>query len=140
MKKFFLLAAVFFMAAVGANAQEKSELQRNVILTISVQPLAPDKANPNDYQPVGKIILFENIERDSTYNMVLDGALIRYSLEQTSEKCMIRVVSSHNEDVTIQVKGFAVKGKIPKVEWTQAEILLANGKQLTVRFKQKAAL
>lgn len=44
------------------------------------------------------------------------------------------------EDVTIQVKGFAVKGKIPKVEWTQAEILLANGKQLTVRFKQKAAL
>lgn len=33
MKKFFLLAAVFFMAAVGANAQEKSELQRNVILT-----------------------------------------------------------------------------------------------------------
>ena len=134
MKKFFLLAAVFFMAAVGANAQEKSELQRNVILTGSRE--APDKANPNDYQPVGKIILFENIERDSTYNMVLDGALIRYSFE----KCMIRVVSSHNEDVTIQVKGFAVKGKIPKVEWTQAEILLANGKQLTVRFKQKAAL
>ena len=98
------------------------------------------RVSPNDYQPVGKIILFENIERDSTYNMVLDGALIRYSLEQTSEKCMIRVVSSHNEDVTIQVKGFAVKGKIPKVEWTQAEILLANGKQLTVRFKQKAAL
>lgn len=138
MKKFFLLAAVFFMAAVGANAQEKSELQRNVILTGSRE--APDKANPNDYQPVGKIILFENIERDSTYNMVLDGALIRYSLEQTSEKCVIRVVSSHNEDVTIQVKGFAVKGKIPKVEWMQAEILLANGKQLTVRFKQKAAL
>ena len=47
MKKFFLLAAVFFMAAVGANAQEKSELQRNVILTGSRE--APDKANPNDY-------------------------------------------------------------------------------------------
>jgi len=29
-EKVFLLAAVFFMAAVGANAQEKSELQRNV--------------------------------------------------------------------------------------------------------------
>lgn len=53
MKKFFLLAAVFFMAAVGANAQEKSELQRNVILTGSRE--APDKANQNDYQPVGKI-------------------------------------------------------------------------------------
>ena len=132
MKKLFFMAALC-MLALSVNAQINP--QDKVFRSSGVRE-SPNNVKIEFYAPSDKTMEFNEIAKDSVFNLSLKGEPIEYCVYQDAKKCYMTLKTECNERIKITFKDYLLK-KSPRENWERVIIYTKEGYELKIMFKTK---